>query len=169
MRWIPFLILTVVILIFQVGIVPPLGLGPQRIVPDLMLMLTVVLALRGEKNRVLLACWIIGTFKDLASEAPLGCHALTYGLAAIFIVSIRDYLYGNRPVILMLLTLVLAFLTQLFELWLYLVRQGALMESFRPALLNVLFSALFTAALAPYMSWLIASMHHQLGLPGRRN
>ena len=167
MRWFSFAIVVLVALLLQVAVCRVFGMGPQDIIPDLLLLVGVVLAFRGRPNEALLGCWILGLIKDLSSEAVLGSYALSFGVMALLILRLRDVFYGYHTVALMLLTLLGGFLIEQAVFTLGLLR-GYGTDNYRQLTLEMLLSALLTAALAPYGQWLLMKMHRQLGLQRHR-
>jgi rod shape-determining protein MreD len=168
MRWFNFSILALLTLVLQVGLGRAIGLGPQRITPDLLLLLALVLAFRGPAPDVLLACWFLGLAKDLTSQAPLGVYAFGFGLLGLLIVRIRDFLYGENMLTQAGMVLVGSFLVE-HLVFLVCVLKGLYGGTgYNGVVFSMMFSALFTAALAPYGQWLIWKLQRRLGLPERR-
>ena len=168
MRWVSFFILVFVTMVLQVGLGRLIGLGPQRIMPDLLLLLAVVLAFRGPVDEVLLASWFLGLAKDLTSQAPLGMYALSFGLLALLITRLRGVLYGENMLTQAVAALVGSFLVEHLVFVLGLLKgryTGAVYES---VVLGMMFSALFTAALIPYAQWIVWKLQRRLSLPERR-
>ena len=168
MRWFSFTILLLVTMTLVVGMGRVFGLGPQRIMPDLLLLLAVVLAFRGSADEILPACWILGLAKDLTSGAPLGCYAFSFGLLGLLIVYLRELLYGDNAWTLAAVTLAGSFLIEQFVFWVCLMKGMYNGPSYPGITLSVMFSALFTSALTPYGQWMINKLHRRLGLPQRR-
>ena len=168
MRWISFGILVVSTVVVQSGFGRLLGLGPQRIMPDLLLMFAVVIAFRGGKEQAPLACWFLGLAKDLTSSAALGSYAVAFGLTGLVIVYFRELLYGESALLLMLLTVVSSLIVEHIALLLAYFRGEFSRQEYGGVFKVVVFSAIFTAALAPYGQWLLLKMHRHLGLVRRR-
>jgi len=167
-RWFNFGILVLVALVLQGGFCRLFGLGPQRIAPDILLMLAVVIAFRGPIEQGPIACWILGLAKDASSEAVLGSYALAFGLTGVLVLWLRELLYGDHFLGLMGMTLLSSFLAEHFVFAISLVRGDLRGDNYGALAAAMLFSALLTAALAPYGQWLVLKLHRQLGLPGRR-
>jgi len=153
----------------QVSICRPLGLGPQQVMPDLLLLFAVVLAFwPAGDNDVLIACWVLGLAKDLTSVAPLGSYALSFGLLALAIRRLRELLYGERLLPMMAITILGSFLVeQLVFLW-TLWKGEQLTGRYAALSTGMIFSAIFTGALTPYAYWLVRRLHRILGLPRGR-
>lgn len=168
MRWFSFAILVLAAVLLHT-ICQPLGLGRQRLMPDLLLLLAIVLAFRGPGPQALLACWILGLTKDINSVAPLGSYAFCFGLLGLFIVWFRELIYGENSLLLMGLTFAGCCLVE-HAFWAILtLKTDSASPRYLQMLPAVLLSAAFTAALAPYVNWLIVKLHRPLGLPsGRR-
>ena len=169
MRWLNFIILLFVTLILQAGPGRLFGLGPQRIMPDLLLILAVILAFRAGIPQILIACWILGLAKDLTSPAPFGCYAFTFGLVAWLIFHLREWLYGQHPLTLILLTFFAVHLVEHVTLMISLLKNELPSGQYDAFSLTVFFSALFSAALAPYFQWLLLKLHRLLGIPLHRS
>lgn len=168
MRWFGFGILAFVGLVLQVGVAGPLGLGPGRIVPDLLLMAAIVLAYRGNDEKALVGCWILGVIKDMSSGAPLGSYALAFGLVALGVMWVRDLFYGEHPLILIGITFVCSLMVENLVLLIGSAKGVFEIGSWVTLWPSIMFSALFTAGLAPYGQWLMMKFHRQLGLSRRR-
>jgi len=168
MRWLNFLILVFVVLLLQVAVCRPLGLGPQRIMPDLLLMTAVILSFHGSGDKVPVACWVLGLVKDVSSQGALGCYAFSFGLLALIIIRLRDMFYGDKPLVLMLFIVVGGFLAEQMTLLIGMIKEDFPSETYGALSMAAMFSVLFTAGLAPYGQWLMMKLHRQLGLPRRR-
>ncbi|MBN1437374.1 MAG: rod shape-determining protein MreD [Sedimentisphaerales bacterium] len=169
MRWISFGILVVVTVIVQSGFGRLLGLGPQRIMPDLLLLWAVVIAFRGNKEQAPLACWLLGLAKDLTSSAILGSYAVGFGLMGLALVYFRELLYGESALLLILLTLVSSLLVEHITLLFATLRGEFSRQEYGGALKVILLTAILTAALSPYGQWLLMKMYRQFGLARRRH
>ncbi len=142
------------------------GLGPQRIMPDLLLMMAVIVAFRGPADQAPVAGCVLGILKDLSSLAPLGTYTITLGLLTWAIVRIRDVFYGEHPLALILIMFVGSFLVETLALGISLLKQE--MNRSDPWMV-IFFTALLTAGVAPYAQWIIMKFHRQLGIPQRRS
>jgi len=168
MRWFNFAILLLITLVLEVGMGRLFGLGPQRIMPDLLLLLAMVLAFRGPADKMLLCCWILGLAKDLTSQAPLGAYAFSFGLVGLGIIGLRELLYGESLWTLAAVTFVSSFLIEQFVFFVCLMKGMYNGLGHGGITLAIMFSALFTAALTPYGQWLIHKLQRRLSLPARR-
>ena len=168
MRWFGFAILALGALVVQTGASRVFSLGSGRIMPDLLLLVAVVLAFRAEGDSAMLACWLLGLLKDLTSEAVLGSYALSFGVLALVILQLREFLYGERLLTMMLLVFVSSFALEQFAFLIYLLKGEPIGDQYGKFSLAMFFSSLLTSALLPYVQWLLLKFHRQLGLPRRR-
>jgi len=169
MRWFSFGILVFVTLVLQVGLGRMLGVGPQHVAPDLLVLAAVLLAFRGPSAAAPMACWVLGLAKDLSSVAPLGCYAFSFGLLALVVVRLREMFYGEHPLTLITLTFLGSLAVEQFVLALEILRGTFAQSDYWNLSMGVVFSALLTGVLAPYGQWVVMRLHRQLGLPRRRS
>ena len=167
MRYVSITLIALAALVLQTGVGRVLGLAQLRIVPDLLLCVAIVLAFQGQPGQVLPVCWALGLIKDLTSQAVLGSYALGFGLVALLILYLRQLLYGQRILPRMFLTVLFTFA---LEQWAYAVytRHGQSAADYTTLCRTMLFSALLTAALFPYVQWLLMKLHGPLGLTTQR-
>lgn len=168
MRWFNFIILLFLSLVVQVGVARLFGLGPQRVMPDLLVMVAVVLAFRAPGDHALIAGWILGLAKDLTSQAPLGCYAMAFGLLAWAVVHLRELFYGDHPLTLIVFTFFAGFMVEQFVLGVCLIKKIFPSGNYAAFSMAIMFSAMITAAIAPYGQWILMKFNRQLGLPRRR-
>ena len=168
MRWINFAILIFSLLVVQSGLGRLMGLGPQHIIPDLLLLVAIVLAFRGGNHRSLEACWILGLCRDLTSEAVLGSNALAFGLMGLLIIYLREWVFGEHPVAVMVVAFVAALAVSQGVYFINLFRGAMVFEDYAMQSLEMMFSALFTAALAPYGQWGLSKLARPLGIDRER-
>jgi rod shape-determining protein MreD len=163
-RWLSFVILLLALLVTQMAMGRLMGIGPQRIMPDLLLLLAIFLALRSSCTRTILACWVLGLVKDLSSSSVLGSYAISFSLVAFLILSLREWLYAGNPLTILLACLVGSFLTEQIAFGINCLRGHFPLESYQGQSLEMFFSAAFTAALAPFAQVLLLKLSHQLGV-----
>ncbi len=169
MRWINLFILTFVLVVLQVGVAGLLGIGPQNVTPDLLLLTAVIIAFIGKTESALLACWVLGLAKDLTSDGVQGSYALCFGLIAILILQIREFFYGESPFVLMAFVFAGSFLTEKLVFIIEIMKSPNLTWSnYSSSSSMIFFSALFTAALAPFALVAMQRLRPLLGLPMRR-
>jgi len=168
MHWFNFGIALFLTLILQIGSARLFGLGSGQIMPDLLLMVMVIIAFRARREQAPLAGWVLGLVKDLTSQAPLGGYAFGFGLAALLIVYLREYFYGDNPITLMVIAFLSSFLIEQFVLVLCLVKGIFSGRDYGSLTMAITFSSLLTAALTPYGHWVMMRFYRQLGLPRQR-
>ncbi|MCP4710158.1 MAG: rod shape-determining protein MreD [Planctomycetes bacterium] len=170
MRWLSFTFLMLALVLIQVGVCQPFALGLKRITPDLLVVLVVVLAFwPGGEDEVLVACWVLGLMKDLISAAPFGCYAFSFGLLAMLIRQLREMIYGDRLLPMMLVTVLGSFGVEQTVYMLSHFKGIDFGGQYRELSKMMLFSAMLSALLLPYINWLVQKIHRRLGLPRGRS
>lgn len=169
MKWTSFAILVGVLLGLQAGGLRLLGLGEPRIMPDLLLVTAVVLAYRGASDEVLPACWVLGLAKDVTTAAPLGAYALCFGALGLLIVHVKELVYGEHTLGLMVLTLAGSVMIEQAVTAMSIGRGDLAAKMWGQMLGVVLLSGVFSAGLSPYVQWVLLKLHRQLGLETRRS
>lgn len=168
MHWITFIILVWAAAAVQQSVVPFFAV--RTIQPDLLVIIAVHYALAARAHDALLACWVIGLVTDLSSlsfnQAPnVGLHAFSLGLLGWIVVKVRDLTFRESAMTQLLFTFMvkgsLSFLTGWY-VW-YAVG-GAV--SVRELTLTGIYSAAYTAILAPYGHWILRQMRNLLGITG---
>lgn len=164
MRWLTFSILLLVVLITQISLGRVFGLGPQRISPNLFLLLAMTLAFRVGTGSALLACWLLGLAQDLSGSSILGCYACGFALVGFLLIWLREWFYVEHP---LAIIVVVAFATILVEQCVFAIE--CLKGISSPAdytnfCVEMLFVTAFTAALAPYGQWALAKLARPLGI-----
>ncbi len=167
MRYLSIALVALAALVLQTGVGRILGLAQLRIVPDLLLCVAIVLAFQGQPGQFLPACWAMGLIKDLSSQAVLGSYAVGFGIMALLILYLRGLLYGQRVLPRMFLA---ALFTFALEQWAYAVYtwHGQSVGDYATLSRTMLFSALLTAGLYPYVQWLLLKFHGPLSLTTQR-
>ena len=176
MRWLPFFILAYVILGLQ------LGLGEyaswRGAQPNLVLVAAVFVAVNAPRDAGLLAAFLLGLLQDLVSVQPLGLHGLSYGLAALVVVGSKQLAYSDHPMTHFMLALGGGLVTAAVVYAHGLIRPpgepvtteaGEALSPFRPGLGMLLFAALYTAALAPILFWLLGKLKPVFGFRTARS
>ena len=166
MRWTIFLVVALAAVILQVGTSQVLGLGEQRVMPDLLLLVALVVAFRGPREEALLACWGLGLLKDLTSVAPLGAYAVSFGVLAWVVVGLREWLYGPRLLPQVVVLLAGGLFVEHVVWWVCLVKGVPVMERYWGFLSTALLTGGLTAALYPYGLWVLTKLGRALGLEG---
>lgn len=159
MKWFPFAILTVVAIVLQTSATTMIQI--QSIRPDLMFLLAVFYAMWGPWPDAAIAAWVLGLVVDLESLDRIGLHALCFGLAAFAIIKIRQVVFRDHAITQLLVTLVFTVLIHIvFGLY---NRWGASSQE-ESIVWPALMTGIYTAALAPYLHWLLMRMGRWTGL-----
>ena len=167
MRWFVFAVIVLVTLVLQIGVGRIFGLGPQKLMPDLLLILAIIMAFRARIDNALIACWILGLLKDLTSQAVLGSYAFAFGMIALIIVRLRDMFYGDRLLPAMVSAFIAVCLVEHFALLVLGLRGYRLQGQYSSVSVSIFLSALLTGALLPYARWLIYKFQRHLGFTRR--
>ena len=165
MRWVPFAILSILTIVLQTTLVQKMAI--QSIWPDWMFVLAVHYALWGPWPEAVIAAWILGLLVDLQSVDRIGLHAFAYGAAAWAIMRLRLVVFRDHPLTQITLTLTFALGIQLtvglYRRW-GLGTEPSVTSLWWPAL----FTAVYTAACAPYLHWLLIRLDRWTGLRSSR-
>ena len=164
MRWLNFSFIIFILLIVQISLARLFGLGPQRITPNLLFLLALVLAFRVGGGSSLMACWILGLVKDLSGHAVLGCYAGGFALGGFLVIALREWFYVEHPLAIMVVVLLGCVLLEQWAFAIEWFKGYAVMADYRGFCVEMFFSALFTAALAPYGQWAVAKLSRSLGV-----
>lgn len=161
MRWLPFIILAIVMLVLQGTIVQKIAI--RGVWPDWMFILAVYYALWGRWPDAAIAAWILGLLVDLQSRGWIGLNAFCFGGAAWAILYIRQALFRDHPITQVVVTLVFALGVRLavggYDAW----RAGGGIPVGEIGSL-AFFTALYTAACAPYVHWALIRVSGWTGL-----
>jgi rod shape-determining protein MreD len=167
MKWLPFSILAMIALILQTTIAPAIAI--HAIWPDCMFILTVHYALWASWPEAAIAGWCLGLLFDTQTLDPIGLHALCYGAAAWAIIQIRQVLFRDHVVTQFAITLLLAIFVQL-TIWIFRSWHGYDGLTWTEIIWPTLFTAAYTAILAPYLHWPLLRMGKWTGLrTGKRS
>ena len=162
MRPLAFILLAAIMLTLQSSVAPRLELVGAR--PDWLLLVVVFLALHARASDAVIGAWIIGVCADLMTVERLGLIALSYGLVATVVVSVRDYLFRYRMVTQFVVTLAACLLVRVA----WTVYHHTLYGPAGPLLVNltmdVLLASIYTAAFAPPLHRGLLRMSRTLGL-----
>ena len=162
MRWLTFLICAAVVLTLQAAVAPRLELMGIR--PDWVLVVVVFFALHARVPDSILGAWMIGFCADLLTIERFGLLSVSYGLTAVFIVSIRDYVFITSTVTQAVVTLVAGL--RLRTAWmvyrrnLYDVPETIAFD----LVTQVCLASLYTVAWAPLIQRPLLHMSRRLGL-----
>lgn len=152
MKWPSFTILIIFAIILQVSLSDLIALGPQEIVPDFLILAGLLIAYRaGNDDDILMQCWLLGLAHDLSSTVPFGLYSTTLSLAALIIVSMRKWLNVRNMLVAILFTFFFTASIELLAIFITIIKGGQGEISFGETWRSVVFSAAYTAALAPYL------------------
>lgn len=162
MKWRPFIILAVLTLICQTTIVPVMAI--YSVWPNWMFILAVHYALWGPWPDAAIGAWVLGFGVDLqtvGAAGHIGLYAFLFGGTAWAIIRIRKIFFRDHALTQVLVTGVFALVV---ELAVEIYRQWGSEASKASFFLPALFTALYTAAWAPYLHWLLARLRRWTGL-----
>lgn len=168
LHWITFIILVWAAAAVQQSVVPFFAI--HTIQPDLLVIIAVYYALGARVHDALLACWAIGLVIDLSSlsfhEAPnVGLHAFSLGLIGWLVVKVRDLTFRESGMTQLLFAFLVKASLSFLTAWYAWYSVGAAV-SVRGLILTGLYSAAYTAILAPYGHWILRQMRTLLGITG---
>lgn len=167
MHWVSFFILLYLAAVVQSTVAPAAAIHHAR--PDFMVILAVFYALMAPGQDAVLACWIVGLMMDLMSlgyegRANVGLHAASLGAAGWLIVRVRSltlresvgtqlfFTFSATAAVSMLAGAYMMYAARAWNLWAQVVGQS-------------LFTAAYTAMLAPYLHWMLRRLRGPLGMP----
>ncbi len=162
MRWIPFLLLAVVVLTLQTAVAPRLELFGAR--PDWLLVVVVFFALHAPPRDAAIAAWIAGGCADLMTIERLGLLALSYLLVAVAVTSVREVLFRSQGVTRFLVTLAAGLLLRLAWTVYRGVLYGPPDSLLADLAIGVVMASVYTAAWAPPVHMLLSRMSRAFGL-----
>jgi rod shape-determining protein MreD len=163
MRWLPFFILAYVVLGVQVGLSGYDQIYRGR--PNFALLAVVFIAVNAHRDAALLGCFLLGLMQDLLTQVPLGLNALAYGVVGILVIALQEVVYREHFLTHLVLGLagglVYAAVVYLHGV-IYTAMRGPRAFS-RPSLAPLLAGAIYTAALAPFVLYLLVRMKRLFG------
>jgi rod shape-determining protein MreD len=162
MRWLTFAILTVLVLTLQAAVAPRLELFSAR--PDFLLIVVVFLGLYAPSRDAMAAGWVLGVCADLMTIERFGVIALSYGLTAMIVTSLREYLFRYRVVTQMIVTLTACLLVRTAWTMYYHLLYEARGPMLGDWLIGGVIVSAYTAAFAPFVFRLLLSMSRPLGI-----
>jgi len=162
MRWLTFAILAVLVLTLQAAVAPRVELFRAR--PDFLLIVVVFLGLCAPPRDAIAAAWILGACADLLTIERFGVVALSYGLTAIIVTLLREYLFRYRVMTQMVVTLTTCLMVRTawttYYHFLYEAR-GPLLGDW---LIGGVVASAYTAALTPLVFRVLLGLSRPLGL-----
>jgi rod shape-determining protein MreD len=163
MRWLTFLVLMVTALILQSALAPRIEVLGVR--PDWLLVVVVFFSMHASARDALLGAWLTGACADLLTVERFGVLALSYALAAMLVLSIREYIFRGYGWPQFLVTLgVCLFVRMGWAVYHHAAYDPA--RSLVTELTVVAFLAsLYTAVWAPLLNRALLPWWRMLGLP----
>lgn len=118
--------------------------------PEALLALACFAALFAKEPRQgLLACWLIGLMKDIASAGPFGLHALLFVGAGWVVLQVRQVLFPESPLTQLAVAFIAACWVNAAAAAVVALSVGGLPLGL--VLAKILLSALLTAVLTPFL------------------
>ncbi len=162
MRWLTFMIFTVVVLTFQSAFAPRVELFGIR--PDWLLGVVVFFAMYARPSDAVAGAWIIGACGDLMTIERLGLLALSYGLAAMLVTSVREYLFRYYGVTQFVVTFLVCLLIRVGWTVYRRVLYGPVDPLLIELMTDCLLVSLYTAAWVPLMHKVLLSVSRWFGI-----
>ena len=166
MRWLGFIFCALFVLTAHSALAPRFELLGAR--PDWLFVFVVFFALYARGSDAVVGAWILGACADLMTLERIGLMSLSYGLTALAVVAVREYMFRHRVHTQFLLTLVLGLGVRAgwgsYRLLAYPEAGWAAWE----ILVEIVFGAVYTAAFAPPIHAVLLTMPRMLGLPRQR-
>ncbi len=163
MKWFSFAILAVLTIVFQTTVVQAMAI--HSVWPNWMFILAVHYALWGPWPDAAMAAWTLGLIMDLFSGGRIGLNAFCFGGAAWAIMHLRQVMFRDHPMTQILVTLlfmlVMQGITGLYYCW-----DASVTIPWKDIGWSALFTALYTAAWAPYLHWPLIRLERWTGLRG---
>jgi rod shape-determining protein MreD len=164
MKWLQFVILAVIAVVCQTTVVEAMAIHGIR--PNWVFILAVHYALWAPWPEAAIAGWLLGLTLDMTSMGRVGVHAFTFGAAVWLITYIRQAVFRDHALTQFVITFVMMFAVQgvvvFYHWW-----DAAGPVSLRGLGWTVLFTALYTAAWAPYLHWPLIRLEGWTGLSTR--
>lgn len=166
MRWIAFAILLYCVTVAQTTLAPLLAL--HGVWPDFLTIVAVYYVLAAAPADAMLACWVVGLAMDLTgasyqTHANVGICALALGLIAVPLVKARDLTFRDS----IWTALVFSFTAKLalsLLVGVHMLYVTGTEGRFREVATVGVYSAIYTAALAPYGHWMLKQLRGLLGV-----
>lgn len=162
MRWLTFVILSILALTLQAAVAPRLELFSAR--PDFLLIVVVFLSLYAPSRDAITAGWILGVCADLMTIERFGLIAFSYGMTAMIVTSLREYLFRYRVVTQTVVTLTACLLVRTAWTIYYHLLYEASGPLLRDWLIGGVLVSAYTAALALFAFRVLLRMSRPLGI-----
>jgi rod shape-determining protein MreD len=163
MRWISFVILACIGIVLQTTVAHRLQIN--NVSPDLMLIITVHYSLHAIAPDAMIAAWLLGFLTDLCGSGRLGVFAFGFGVMAALVVQLRDTMFRDHPLTSLFVTLTCAWAVHLIAGIHFLLTHPEAHRGIVDVLLYATFTAMYAAALAPHLHWVLGRIRGPLGLP----
>jgi rod shape-determining protein MreD len=162
MRWLPFIILLYVGIVLQTTLAQRLEINHVR--PDFMFIAALYYALQVVSPEAMIAAWFLGFAVDLCSQGQLGVYAFAYGLMALLVVQFRESMFRDHPLTSLFVTLICTWLAHLIAGVYFILTHPQSPRSTIEMLLHSTYTAMYTAAIAPYLHWMLGRIRGVLGV-----
>jgi rod shape-determining protein MreD len=166
MNWVAFSVLLLIVTVLQTSVAPFIAVNTIR--PDFMVIFAVYCALTARAQDGMLACWITGLVIDLTSlgytdKANVGFHALCLGLIGAAITRTRHLTFRESMATHMFYTLAVTFLVTTTLGW-HMLYGRFEWGRFAHCMAVALYTAIYSAVLAPYGHWCLKQLRGLLGI-----
>lgn len=151
MHWFPILLLAALTLAGQTIVAPRLEVQGAR--PDFLLPLVLFFGWNSPPHRAILFGWTLGFFADLMSVERMGLLSLTYGMTALLLTSLREYLFRSGLVMQFVVALVFGLLIRAGWTMYVQVLYGASAGTLRRTVLAATYTALITPIVFGMLGW----------------
>ncbi len=162
MRWVSFIILACIGIVLQTTVVHRLAIS--QVAPDLMFIIAVHYALHAVSPDAMIAAWILGFMTDLYGPGRLGVYGFAFGLMALLVVQLRDSMFRDHPLTSLFVTLICTWVVHMVAGIHFLLARPEAQRGILDVLLHSTYTAMYTAALAPYLHWFLGRLRSPLGL-----
>lgn len=166
MRWSVFIIVAALVIVAQSALAPTVAVAGVR--PDWLITMAVFLGLFARREDAVIGAWIIGTMADLLTVERFGLMGLSYGLTALVVGGIREFVFRDLLSTQIALTLVLCLIVRTIWCAYRTVLYGTPVWFSAGFLLETLGVTLYTAIWSPLLHRLLVRSSAMLGLPRPR-
>lgn len=162
MRWLAFILCSIVVLTLQATVAERIEWHGVR--PDWVLVLVTFFALNARNTDALLGAWALGAACDLMSVERFGLLSLGYGTVALLVYAIREYLFGEHPLTHVCVTLGACILMQTMLAAYRAAAYGPASPSFAVLMAEGVWTGLYTAVWAPVIHGGLLRISRVLGV-----
>jgi rod shape-determining protein MreD len=156
MRWMTFFILAYIAAVLQstlLGLLTGAAVGGAT--ANLLLALALYYALAARRVEAPWACMTLGLIADLGSSYPFGVYTAAFGAVGWGVCRIRAQLFGEHPISVLIVSLVLTAVVELTAGTVALLRLPADARPWGRLAGTALLTAIFTAMAAVPLHWLL--------------